>query len=458
MKKKLLIALFLSLLSFNKISYAKSDLVQVILNGKKIISEVSPQIINNRTFLPIRNIAEQLGAKINWDSKKNSVTINYENNKIVFYINQNTATVNENPITLDIAPFILEGRTMVPLRFIGTNFDMNVEWIENLKTATITEKNFFDNLPKDIIMGFTVSYYNGDNLSYNSVKNNKALNMISVFNYNFTIDGKIQLVDQNQQNTIDYAKCNNIVPLAVIHNISNGNFNQELLHNVLVNPQKRSTLINNILMMLTEEGFLGVNIDFENIQRTDKDLYSEFIQELKDTLTKYGYITTISVPAKTSSSYTSSWNYAFDYEKLGSIVDYFIIMAYDEHYVSSNAGPIASINWVKNILDYSTKLVPSEKIILGLALYGYDWSNNKGQAIASKNVYNIASKNNASIEWDNLSKTPHFSYVKDGVYHELWYENEQSLKLKINLSSNYNLGGIGFWRLGLEEKEFLNNL
>ena len=282
--------------------------------------------------------------------------------------------------------------------------------------------------------------------------------MVSVFNYNFDTDGNVKLVDCEQSNTVSYANCNNIIPLAVVHNISNGNFNQELLHSVLIDGEKRSKLIDNILMMLIEHEFSGVNIDFENIKRDDKDLYSKFIRELKDTLTKYGYLTTISVPAKTSNTQTSSWNCGFDYEKLGSIVDYFMIMAYDEHYVSSNPGPVSSINWVKSILDYATKVVPPEKIILGLALYGYDWSGNKGQAVGTKNISNLVNKNGANIEWDDLSKTPYFSYLKDGVYHEVWYEDRQSLKLKIDLSNEYNLGGVGFWRLGLEEKKFWDNL
>ena len=374
MKKKLLLAIFLSLLSFSEVSYAKSSLVQVVLNGKKIVSEVSPIIVDNRTFVPIRAVSQELGSDIFWDSSKNLVKVLDCDNEIIFYINKNIAKVNGQEIKLDVAPFILEGRTMIPLRFIATNLNMNVEWIDKLKTATITQDKFFDNLSRDVVMGFAVSYYSGDNLSYNSVRDNKALNMVSVFNYNFDVDGNIKLVDYKQSNTVSYASCNDIIPLAVIHNISNGNFNQELLHSILIDGAKRSKLINNILIMLVEEGFAGVNVDFENIKRDDKDLYSKFIKELKDTLTKYGYLTTISVPAKTSDTHTSSWNYAFDYEKLGSIVDYFMIMAYDEHYVSSNAGAVASINWVRDILDYATKIVPSEKIILGLALYGYDWS------------------------------------------------------------------------------------
>ena len=347
---------------------------------------------------------------------------------------------------------------MVPLRFIATNLDMSLEWIDKLKVATVTDNNYFDNLLQNIVMGFTVSYYKNDSLSYNSVKNSKKLNMVSVFSYSFDNNGNIKLSDEQQKNTVEYAKGSNIVALAVIHNINDGQFDQALLHNILESSQKRGNLINNILSMLVKEGYSGVNIDFENIRRGDKEYYTTFISELKDTLTKHGYLTTVSVPAKTSDSYTSSWNYAFDYKKLGQLADYVMIMAYDEHYKSSMAGPIASINWVENILDYAKKQMPAKKIILGLALYGYDWGNSTGQAVPSKNIVNLAKTNNSNIKWDENSKTPYFTYIKDNVYHEVWYENENSLRMKIELAKQYNLGGVGFWRLGLEEQGLLDKI
>lgn len=461
MKRKLLIALLLSIVSFNEISYATSsgnDLVQVILNGQNIVPEVSPRIVNNRTMVPIRDIISKVGGSIEWNSSENSVVIKNKNDTIVFKIGQNTAKVNDEDTVIEVPPYILEGRTMVPLRFIATKLDMNVEWIDRLKTATVTDNDYFNSLSKDVVMGFTVSYYTGDNLSYNSVKSSQKLNMVSVFSYSFDTNGNIKLADEEQKNTVEYAKGKNIIPLAVIHNINNGQFDQEILHDVLVNEQARQNLINNIVIMLAQHGYSGVNIDFENIKRSDKDYYTTFISELKGTLTKYGYLTTVSVAAKTSDVYTSSWNYAFDYKRLGELADYVMIMAYDEHYKSSMPGPIASINWVRDILDYAQKQIPTQKIILGLALYGYDWQNSTGQAVPAKNVANLAKNNNVNIKWDENSKTPYFSYIKGNVYHEVWYENEESLKLKINLAKQYNLGGVGFWRLGLEEQGVLDKI
>lgn len=460
MKKKLLIALLFSILSFNKISYAQknSNLANVILNGKKINSEVSPIIVSGRIFIPIRNIVENIGGQIKWIPGENKVEVNYNNNSIVFNIGENDVVVNDVEKKLEHKPFISEGRTMIPLRFMATQLNMNIEWIDMLKVATVTEERFYNNLPKDVVMGFTVSYYDGDNLSYNSVKDSQSLNMVSLFSYSFSENGDIKQVDEVQSNTLEYSKNSNIAPIAVIHNINNGKFDRDLIHKILVNSEQRKNLINNIVIMLAKEGYVGVNIDFENIDIKDKDLYSNFIKELKDELTKYGYLTIISIPAKTSDNYASSWNYAFDYEKLGNFADYVMIMTYDEHYKSSYPGAIASIGWVKNVLDYAKEKIPSNKILLGLALYGYDWVSNDGRAIPAKNISKVVKEHNAILGWDSKSKSPYFTYTKNNEFHKVWYENEESLKTKLELAKTYNLGGIAFWRLGLEEKGFLDKL
>ncbi|MBP5426591.1 MAG: hypothetical protein J6Y29_01625 [Clostridiales bacterium] len=451
MKKELLVALFLSSLLAGRAVYAKdSEDVNIILNGKKVKLNTSPVIVSGRTMVPVREIMDALGGKVVWDKSNKSVTVKDEVNEIVLQIDSLSAVVNKKNDVLDVVPFIVEGRAMVPLRFLANSLDINVEWIGELNSVTLTEEEYFDTLPKDIVMGFTVSYYNNDKLSYTSVQSNKNINMIAVFNYSFDNMENIKIVDEPQQETIEYANNNNIIPLAVVHNIYNGNFNQELLHNMLVDTSKRQVLIHNILIMLTQNGYGGVNIDFENIKKSDKELFTLFITELKDVLARHGYITTVSVPAKTGDVHTSSWNYAFDYKALGNVADYIIIMAYDEHYISSQAGSIASINWVKDILEYSTKVVPSDKLILGLGLYGYDWSSGKGVAVPAKNCVKLANENNAKVEWDIVSKSPHFSYIKNNVYHEVWYEDNDSINEKLDLINKYNLHGVGFWRLGFE--------
>lgn len=446
--KRLLVALVLEVLLGSSAYAADVSEVDVIVNGKKV--GLPTKILSGRTMVPVREMVHALGGSVQWNATTRAVTIRDDINEIVLKIGSSEARVNSKEDTVDVVPFILNDRAMVPLRFVANNLSMGVEWIDELNSVTITRNDYFSTLPKDITMGFTVSYYDNDNLSYTSVQNNKNINMIAVFNYSFDANDNIKTVDMPQQNTVVYANDNGIIPLAVVHNIYNGSFDKELLHNMLSNKDKRETLIRNILVEIVRNGYGGVNVDFENIGREDKDLFTMFVQELKDVLSRHGYITTVCVPAKTGDKYVSSWNYAFDYEKIGKAADYIIIMAYDEHYMSSKPGAIASVNWVKDVLDYATLIVDPNKIILGLALYGYDWSNAKGTAVPAKNCERLAYENNAKIEWDKQTMSPHFAYTKNSVYHEVWYENNDSLRVKIDLARKYKLAGTGYWRLGLE--------
>ena len=111
---------------------------------------------------------------------------------------------------------------------------------------------------------------------------------------------------------------NNIKPLLLVHNLVNGKFDGNLAHSVLSNSVTRSHLINNILVTMSQEEYSGVNVDIEDVYYYDRDNYSAFIRELKQCLTPYGFLTTVSIPAKTFDSYNNdSWGGAFDYSAIG---------------------------------------------------------------------------------------------------------------------------------------------
>lgn len=99
------------------------------------------------------------------------------------------------------------------------------------------------------------------------------------------------------------------------------------------------------------------------------------------------------------------------------------------------------------------------KIILGLAAYGYDWSSNGTKAYGINGIYNLATNNNATILWDDVSKSPYFNYTDaSGINHSVWFENDKSISYKLDLVNNYNLSGIAIWRLGLENTDYFNTI
>jgi spore germination protein YaaH len=315
----------------------------------------------------------------------------------------------------------------------------------------ITTQNLVVTNQKQVI-GFTTYYYSGDKSSYNSMVNNTSL-LNTVITHTYITDGLGNISGLVPNEQINYANNNGIVPIAMVSN----NFSGDIAKQVLENAQNRQALINNISNALKLNGYKGVNIDLEGVYYYDRGYLSTFMNELYTALKPQGYIIGISVPAKTYDSLTNSWTGAYDYAELSKYVDQFILMTYDEHYPGGTPGAIASIGWVQKVIDYTITVVPKEKIFLGLAAYGYDWSSNGTKAYSINGIYNIANSNNATILWDDVSKSPYFNYTDvNGESHSVWFENDKSIAYKLDLVNSYNLSGVAIWRLGLENTDYMN--
>lgn len=300
------------------------------------------------------------------------------------------------------------------------------------------------------VLGFTTYYYSGDTSSLNSMKaNTTTIDEIATQTYQTDSSGNITgLIPTNQ---LTYANSNGIITLAMVQN----NFDGNIAKSVLENTTNRQALEKNILNALKLNGYKGVNVDLEGVYYYDRDYYTTFVKELYNLIKPLGYTVTIAVPAKTSDSLTSPWDGAYDYAALASYADQIEIMAYDEHYPGGTSGPVASIGWVQNVVKYAVTVIPSQKIILGVAAYGYDWYSTTTKSYSISGMYNLASTNKAAVLWDNVSETPYFNFVDaSGISHSCWFENNQSLGYKLDLVNNYNLCGIGIWRLGLENSDY----
>lgn len=300
------------------------------------------------------------------------------------------------------------------------------------------------------VLGYSTYYYAGDKSSYNSMTLNSSI-IDEIATDTFKTDGSGNISGLIPTEQITYANNNGITTFAMVTN----NFDGNIAKNLLENPTNRKNLINNILLELNANGYKGVNIDLEGVFYYDRSYYTIFMSELYNTLNPLGYIVTAAVPAKTSDSPNNTWSGAYDYAQLANYADKIVLMTYDEHYPGGTSGPIASIGWVENVIKYSVSVIPKEKIILGTAAYGYDWSSNGTKAYGISNIYNLASNNNASILWDSVSKSPYFNYTdSNGLNHSVWFENSESINYKLDLVNSYNLSGIAIWRLGLENFDY----
>ncbi|HOJ77381.1 MAG TPA: glycosyl hydrolase family 18 protein [Bacillota bacterium] len=334
--------------------------------------------------------------------------------------------------------------------FVQTDTDQKgwiARWLVDAKRNTAFTAN-----SKKIIAGYYVESYTNDPTGLRSLSQNiSTINMIIPFSYNIDNNGNIK--GNHHQKTVSYAKTAGITTLALINNIQSGNFSSNTIGKMLGSPSARTKAVNNILKLLLEKGYQGVNIDFENVPAGYRSHLTAFFRELAAVLQPRGLLVTASVPAKTYDDQKSPHSGAFDFPALAPYLDQVMIMAYDQHYSGGPPGPVASYPWVERVINYTLKSFPANKVVLGLAGYGYDWTNHSGKARNYNAIQEIIKKYNVSPKWHSEYKVPYFQYKSWGTTHQVWYENSHSTAAKMTLVKKYNLRGVALWRLGYEDPQ-----
>jgi spore germination protein YaaH len=280
-------------------------------------------------------------------------------------------------------------------------------------------------------------------------RTNGSINIASP-NY-FELDNNGNLVTKFNKTLTDFLHQKNIKVVPFLSN----HWNRTSAQLALQNPQK---LANDLSSAVINNNLDGVNIDLENLTYDDRAPLVELAQLLKNQLAPLGKTVSIAVGAVDKPT-TSGWKSAYDLQALSNVVDYMIIMAYDQHWETSGPGPVAGLDWVKKQLDYMTTQVPKEKLVLGVPFYGRVWTNGQnGVGIIYSNTIKAAQENNAPIQWHPQYQSPFVKYTKaDGSTKEIWFENARSLQEKLRLVNTYGLKGVVAWRLGQEDTAIWEN-
>ncbi|MBM7855921.1 spore germination protein YaaH [Desulfohalotomaculum tongense] len=304
---------------------------------------------------------------------------------------------------------------------------------------------------KKVVLGY-YEQYGRLNSKESLNKNTDSIDFTAPFSHHVQPDGSLE--GQVPVDGVEIALKNNVQPLLVVHNMVNNKIDSELVHQVLNSAAKRKKLVQNILQLIEKHNFAGVNIDFEAVKPGDSQKYNIFLKELKQALAPRGYLVTVAVPAKTSAAPGNSWSGAYNYKAIGQLVDYVVLMTYDEHWFGGVPGPVASLPWVERVVNYAAGQIPRDKILLGVAAYGYNWSSAADRA--STVIWRSADRlaRYGSIKWHDYYKSPYIKYLENDAAHEAWFENKYSLAFKLDLVNRHKLAGISIWRLGYEDDTF----
>lgn len=264
-------------------------------------------------------------------------------------------------------------------------------------------------------------------------------------------NGKInENVGNNGLNYINWAKQNGYKVWAMVSN----NANKDTTSTILNSYTLRTNMINTIVSLANKYNLDGINIDFENMNESDKSMFSRFIIELEPKLKEAGKTLSVDVTAPDGGG---DWSECYERDVIGNVADYIVFMAYDQNGAySSKEGTTAGYNWVETNLNKFIKReeIPSNKIVLGMPFYTRLWKEENGN-ITSKtvNMKNIDTVIPSDIQrtWDDTLKQNYVEYTKDSAVYKMWIEDEASIKEKVGLVRKYNLAGVASWEKDREK-------
>jgi len=261
----------------------------------------------------------------------------------------------------------------------------------------------------------------------------------------------------NNLGSVAYVKWAHEQGLQVWALCSNG-FDPELTTPVLRSYELRKKFIQQLLVFADSYGFDGINLDFENINYTDKDYLTQFVRELTPYMHEQGLTVSMDMTVRSANE---NWSMVYDRVALAKTLDYVAVMTYDEHWrLSPESGSVASLPWVEEGVARMLEQIPKEKLLLGVPFYTRLWTETT-QADGTVKVTSEALSMAAAKKWINGRNIQlvqddttgqNYGTFTDGVKtYKIWVEDEYSMRQRIRLVKKYSLPGVASWRKGFEE-------
>lgn len=278
-----------------------------------------------------------------------------------------------------------------------------------------------------------------------------GLDVISPTWFSFeNTDGDIKNIAD--KNYVDWAHSNGYQVWALITD----NFNNTISHAVLSSTETREHVIKQLLAYTQIYDLDGINIDFENVPKSDGEYYVQFMRELTPLMKQQGLIVSADV------FMPRSWTAHYNRGEVSKIIDYMIVMGYDEHYSGSpEAGSVASYDWsVESVEKMLEEGVPKEKLILGIPFYTRIW---KEEVIDGKidlsctsygmdAAYEFMNEKNAEIKWLDDMGQDYAEVTEENTTYKVWLEDVKSVEKRVKLINEYDIAGCAAWKRGLENE------
>ena len=280
-----------------------------------------------------------------------------------------------------------------------------------------------------------------------------ALKELLVFSYGFTFEGNLVPPPQDDLWMVETAWNNGAEPFMVLTPFSGGAFNNQLVKVLVENVEIQEKLISQMLETVRDRGYAGVDIDFEYVLPEDRTGYAEFAGKVRRVMNENGYRVSVAAAPKVSDSQRGLLVEGMDYAALGENADAVFLMTYEWGYTYGPPMAVAPLDKVRQVVEYAVTRIPSEKLVLGIPNYGYDWTLpyergiTRARTLGNVEAVEIAARYGAVIEYAPIAQSPWYTYRQNGMEHVVWFEDVRSIEAKWNLVKEFSLSGAWYWNL-----------
>ena len=281
-----------------------------------------------------------------------------------------------------------------------------------------------------------------------------ALTWVAPFSHRALADGSIDSPDDADVRTL--AEMGGAAPLLVLTNTRpNGAFDTDAAAALLGSPEAQARLLDEAGRLRSERGYRGLSLDFEKLRPEDREPFAAFLRRAADREREAGGMLVTAVAPKYHAEQRGIWHEAHDYALHAEVAGRVVVMAYEWSWRFSEPGPIAPLPHVREVMRYALTEIPREKLLLGIGLYGYDWtldeagrSSGRARRVGLAEARELATSSGAEIRYDSVAESAAFRYIDDeGRDHAVWLETTRSLTAKLDLVRALGLRGISLWRL-----------
>lgn len=280
------------------------------------------------------------------------------------------------------------------------------------------------------------------------------LTAIYIFSYGFTTEGDLVPPAVNEDWVIAAARRASVRPVLTLTPLDvDGHFNNNLVTALVHDRAVQQKLVLELLVLMREKGYGGLDIDFEYVQAEDREAFAAFVGYATRVMNLFDYPVSVALAPKTSRDQPGLLYEGVDYRLLGEAANRVMLMTYEWGYTYGSPMAVAPINMVRRVVDYAVSEIPPEKISLGIPNYGYNWplpyvrGTTRAETLGTQEAIQLAIDHGVPIRFDETAMSPYFRYWQYGILHEVWFEDVRSLKAKFDLVKAFGLSGVGYWQL-----------